>query len=153
VSDLTTRGPVLPMPSAEMIECISAADARMRTMPQIDVQTEHIFHGGMYSRTVRLKPGHAIIGVTIKIPTQLIVAGDCMVLAGDEWQHLVGFHVLAGMPGRRGVFIAQSDTVLTMIFPTKAKTVAEAEAEFTDEGDQLLSRQQAENDTVVITGH
>jgi hypothetical protein len=39
-----------------------------------------------------------------------------------------------------------------MLFPTKAKTVEEAEAEFTDEADRLLSRHQEFQDLVTITG-
>ena len=39
-----------------------------------------------------------------------------------------------------------------MMFATSAKTVEDAENEFTDEAHLLLSRQQPEHDTVVITG-
>ena len=49
-------------------------------------------------------------------------------------------HVLAGQPGRKQAFVAHAETWLTMSFKTEARTVAEAEAEFTDEAEHLGSR-------------
>ena len=45
-----------------------------------------------------------------------------------------------------------ADTRVTMIFPTTARTVEEAEAEFTEEADGLCSRRDPTSNHVVITG-
>jgi hypothetical protein len=41
---------------------------------------------------------------------------------------------------------------MTMIFPTSAQTVEEAENEIFGEADQLLSRKDGSGDTITITG-
>jgi hypothetical protein len=46
--------------------------------------------------------------------------------------------------------VSRSPVLITMMFPTKARTIEEAEREFTDDADRLLSRRQNAN-TVVIT--
>lgn len=141
----------LPATSMEMLEKIDDAQSKLLTTEQIDLATEHILHGGMYARTIRLQPGVIITGALIKIPTLLIFKGHADVLLGDEWVEMEGSCVLCGIAGRKQVFVTRSDTELTMIFPTQAKTVEEAEAEFTDEADRLMSRRSA-RDVVVITG-
>lgn len=151
-NELANIGVSLQPASDEVRARVDAAEAKIRKMPQIEVRTEHVLHGGMYSRTVRLAARVIIVGVVIKVPTQLIVHGDCMVLAGDDWLTLTGYNVLPGEAGRKGLFITASETEITMIFPSKAKTVAEAEAEFTDDTELLLSREHESNDLVTITG-
>jgi len=39
-----------------------------------------------------------------------------------------------------------------MVFATKAQTVEEAEDEFTDEADRLLSRNASAKNSIIITG-
>lgn len=142
----------LPAPSADVMGKICEIERRIQERPQIEIQTEHVLHGGMYARTVRLAPGFAIVGVMVKVPTVLILNGDAMVLVGEDWKQLTGYHVITGSAGRKGVFIALQPTVLTMICASNAKTVEQAEADFTDEAENLLSRRQDGNDLVMVTG-
>lgn len=121
------------------------------SVPQIEVKTEHIIHGGMYVRTIRIVPEVVLMGALVKVPTMLIVNGKTKVFTGDGWIELEGYHVIPANAGRKQIFVAQEETCITMIFPTDAKTVEEAEAEFTDEAEALMSRK-SDNDTVVITG-
>ena len=141
----------IPATSAEALEKIDDVQSKLLAAEQIDLATEHILHGGMYSRTIRLQPGVIITGALIKIPTMLIFKGHADVLLGDEWVEMNGSCVICGSAGRKQVFVTRSETELTMIFPTKAKTVEEAEAEFTDEAGRLMSRRST-RDVVVITG-
>ena len=53
--------------------------------------------------------------------------------------------------GRKQIFVTRKPTVITMIFRTDAQTVEQAEAEFTDEAELLMSRQ-SDSDLVLITG-
>jgi hypothetical protein len=66
--------------------------------------------------------------------------------------HLQGHAVLAASAGRKQAFLARVDTHLTMIFPTRAKTVEDAEREFTDEVDLLASRRDTNHSQTMITG-
>ena len=123
----------------------------VRAAPQVEIPTHHVLHAGVYSRTICIPAGVVLMGALIKIPTTLIVCGHASVLLGDGEEAAVsGYQVLAASAGRKQVYIAHADTYVTMSFRTQARTIEEAEREFTDEADQLMSR--AGENTVVITG-
>jgi hypothetical protein len=103
---------------------------------------EHILQGGVYARRARLPEGAIIVGALVRIPTTLIVHGDAWVYAG-KWHHIRGQRVISGEAGRKQIFAAVEPTEITMSFPTQAKTVQEAEAEFTDETAKLQTRRGA----------
>lgn len=119
---------------------------------QIQPRTDHIIHGGMYIRTLNLPANVDMMGSLILKATVLIVCGSCSMLAGDERVELNGYNVLPGCAGRKQLFTTRSPVVMTMIFPTSARTVKEAENEVFAEADLLQSRQDASGDTVIITG-
>jgi len=115
-------------------------EAESRELPQSRVPLVHSLHGGVYTRTAKIPAGVTITSVLIKIPTTVILMGRLAVLSSDAaWAEFSGTHVLAGLAGRRQVMHAIEDTVVVMLFPTRATTVAEAEAEFTDEAALLQS--------------
>lgn len=137
--------------STDDIEIVGRLEARLRDMEQILIPTTHHFHAGLYARTIRIPKGVVITGALIKISTMLIVSGHASVFVGGDVIDLRGYNVLPASAGRKQVFLAHVDTDLTMIFPSRAATVDEAEAEFTDETDLLMSRDQQEN-LIIITG-
>lgn len=106
-------------------------------------EMEHNLHAGMYARTARVAPGMAFTSVMIKIPTLVIVHGECCVFVDGEWNILSGYNVLEASAHRIQAYATFGDTQITMIFPSNAKTVKEAEQEFTDEAADLLSRRTA----------
>ena len=111
-------------------------------LPQTPIPTEHVFHAGMYARTIRIPAGVMLTGALIKIPTILIVSGDVLIYGKDGPQRCAGYHVALGQCGRKQAFYAIQDTYLTMLFPTGATTVDAAEREFTDEYEKLFSRKE-----------
>lgn len=148
---LSVPGGIVPATTPEALETIARVEQRMRTMPQIDLVTEHILHAGMYARTIHLAANVAIVSVLIKVPTMLTVNGKCRVFAGEDWRDIEGFHVIPASAGRKMIYITVSPTDITMVFPTRAKTIEEAERQFTDDAEMLLSRQ-CSNDIVIVTG-
>jgi hypothetical protein len=116
---------------------------------QISLPISHNFDAGMYSRTVRVPAGLYITGALIKIPTQVVVSGKCMANLGDEIVKIEGYAVLSGPAGRKQIFVAIEDTYITMVFPSAARTVAEAEAEFTDQAADLNSRRPGATNEVI----
>ena len=50
--------------------------------PPIHIETEHHLHAGMYSRTVYVPKGAAVVGLTVKVPTQLICCGHFRITDG-----------------------------------------------------------------------
>lgn len=120
------------------------------TLPQIEIVTEHILHGGVYTRTIRLAPETVLVGALVKIPTTLLILGETKVFTGDGWIHLGGFHVIPARAGRKQIFVTIAETTITMIFRTDAETVEAAEEEFTSEHEALMSR--TNENTVTTTG-
>ncbi|CAB4122026.1 hypothetical protein UFOVP16_42 [uncultured Caudovirales phage] len=138
--------------SDEAIQRVRAFEADAMAMPQSVLETDHVLHGGQYTRTIFMPAGLVITGALIKVPTTLVVCGECQVFLGDCSRHLTGYHVLAASAGRKQAFAAIADTYLTMSFPTQARTVEDAEREFTDEAHLLLSRSEYGKNVYTITG-
>lgn len=122
---------------------------------QVLVPLVHSLHGGLYTRTARIPAGVTIASALIKIPTTLLVVGDFSVMRVDGgqclWDRYSGTQVFAADAGRRMVYTCHSDVIMTMAFPSRARTVSEAEAEFTDEPHLLQSAGGAAD--VVINTH
>lgn len=134
-------GPRLPAMGAEQIGKVADLEAASLGRPQIEIEIEQKLHGGMYCRTARIPAGVTITGVLIRVETILIVEGDVTVYIGDRAIDLNGYNVLAAEAGRKQAFYARSDVKMTMVFPTAAETVEEAEEEFTSEVERLQTRQ------------
>lgn len=133
----------IPAMTSSAIDKARAFEAENAQRPQVDLPVDHVLHAGLYARTVKLPPDGVMTGALIRIATLLIVRGDVVAYLGGGAIRLQGYHVLPAEAGRKQVFVAVKETHLTMIFPTAAKTVAEAEAEFTDEAHLLQSRRAA----------
>jgi len=133
---------MLPAMTSEAVDKAREVEHRMLGMPQVELPVSHALHAGMYHRTITVPAGVAITGALIRVPTLLVVDGHCEVFTGPEVAILEGHHVLQCQPNRKQVFLAHEDTHLTMIFPTTATTVEEAENEFTDEAARLQSRKE-----------
>lgn len=128
--------------SADAVAKVRRLENQLEQLPQADIQTEHFLHAGMYARTITIPAGVMLTGALIRVPTVLVIAGDADVFMGDRTERLAGYHVLQGCAGRKQAFLAHEDTQVTMIFPTDAATLADAEDEFTEEADRLMSRRQ-----------
>jgi hypothetical protein len=156
MNELTIAGIVLPPAPQEVIDW--DVEGRVREMfsegqlVPVEVKTNHLLGAGMYARTVHLPAMGFFTNVTIKVPTLMVVSGYCYMLAGKEWAKLTGYNVFPASAGRKQICITKEPTDVTMIFPTDARTVEEAEAEFTDEAGDLLSREQPESNHVLIAG-
>lgn len=128
---------VIPSMSAKAIAQVRDLETAASKLPQADPTIEHMFHAGMYSRTVKLERDMVITGALVKLATLLIVSGHVIVYIDGEAYDLEGYHVFAAQSNRKQAFVAKDPTWITMIFPTSARTVVDAEIEFTDETDKL----------------
>ena len=141
-----------PAMSSNAIAKVFALQKAMHEYPQEQLHTDHVLHGGISTRTILIKAGSLLAGALVKIPTTLILFGDATVFADDESIRITGYKVLPASANRKQAFIAHEDTYLSMAFVTSATTIAEAEKEFTDEAEQLMSRHESSTNTVNITG-
>lgn len=143
-------GQFIPPMSEEGISKVRAFEEAALKTSQLAAKTLHLLHAMVYHRTMFMTAGTYLTGALIRIPTAVTISGDISVFLGDEWVRHTGYHVLPASAHRKQIFIAHSDTYVTMAFATLAKTVEEAEEEFTEEAALLLSRYN-ENE-VIITG-
>ena len=124
----------------------------LKQLPQTPFVTEHVLHGGMYTRTIRLPADTVVAAVLIKVPTMLIIIGQCEVWSNDELICVDGYSVLPGSAGRKIAFVTRTRTAMSMIFPSAAKTVDEAQREFTDDHELLVPLSREDEHLVLITG-
>lgn len=142
MSSFLARSSALPPCDGSALEALQRLEDEIAKQPQIEIQTEHHLHAGVYSRTVLIPAGVVASGVVIKCPTQLIMSGHARLTMGDKVAELKGYCVLEGSGHRKQIVYAIEDTYFTMLFASNAKTVEEAEAEFTDEADRLQTRKE-----------
>jgi hypothetical protein len=151
---LTVPWTVLPATQPEVLEAICALEKlSLEHCEQVEIPTAHLLHAGMYVRTIEIPPGIVLTGALMKRATALVVCGHAKMLAGAEWVELDGYSVIPACAGRKQVFESIERTWVTMFFPTQANTVEDAEREFTDDADRLLSRRQDANEVLITAAH
>jgi hypothetical protein len=123
----------------EVLAIIRKIESQELQKEQLVAEIENVFHAGMYARTCRLPANGFWVGVQIKISTLVIVSGGCCVFS-DRWYRIEDYQVIQASAGRKQMYATFRPTEITMIFPTNAVTVEEAENEFTDEAMNLQSR-------------
>lgn len=149
VPQRTSIGPMSPGAIARIAEL----EKVILGLRQVDIPTHHVLHAGMYARTITIPAGVVLTGALVKRPTVLVVSGDALVSRGDDdGVHITGTVVIPASAGRKQAFIAYADTTVAMMFPTQAMTIEQAEAEFTDDTDMLMSRRDPDLNTFIITG-
>lgn len=123
-----------------------------RTLPAVELETLNVLHGGMYARTLKIPAGTVVTGALIKVATILIIQGSVALWIDDKAVELHGYNVFAASAMRKQAIVALTEVNATMIFPSKAVTIAQAEDEFTDEAENLLTRKNNTNVKTIITG-
>jgi hypothetical protein len=150
MSQVATISARIPAMSQAALASVYELEGEILKLPQVEMTTHHVIHGGMYARTITVPAGVVATGALIKIATILVVNGHARVTVGDDCIEIAGHHVIPASAGRKQGIFALADTVVTMIFATDAQTVGECEIEFTDEADRLASHHC--DNIVVITG-
>lgn len=130
----------IPAMTSKEVLIAQKIEDKLLELEQSQCVTRHTLHAGVYTRTILLKKGEVLAGALIKIPTTLMVNGHISIYIGDQAYNIEGFKAFTASAHRKQVMMALDDTIVTMIFKTDAKTIMEAEDEFTDDGDKLMSR-------------
>ena len=130
--------PALVEPDPQTLIALRSLDSALLTQPQIEIPIDHLIHGGMYARTARIPADTVVSGVVISHATVLVLHGDVTVFTGTDCVRLTGFHVLPGSAGRKQLFRTHAETHMTMVLPSAAQSVDEAEHEFTNEQHLLM---------------
>ena len=151
--DLAVAHNCIPAMSEIALDNVRQLQAVDLEKPQVEIPTTHVFHAGVYSRTIMIPAGVRLVGALMKIATILIVNGDFTVCIGEDVVEKHGYHVFVASAGTKRAFVAHTDTHMTMIFATDVKSVDAAETTFTDEFDLLASRHHSGAvNHIVVTG-
>lgn len=134
------------------IDKVRQLEVAILQAPQVKIETSHIIHAGMYARTIMVPAGVTLTGALMIIPTILIIQGNFLLFIGGKTKELRGYNIFTGGANRKQAGVALSDTCITMIFPTSAKTIEEAEEQFTNETHILFSRYPDAVNHINITG-
>jgi hypothetical protein len=137
MNELTTIA-ALVAPDAQTLVALRDLDTAMLAHPQAEISIDHLLHGGMYARTAHVPAGTVVSGVVMARATVLVLQGDVTVFTGATSVRLTGFNVLPGSAGRKQIFRTHSDVHMTMLLPSNAQSVFEAEHDFTDEPELLM---------------
>lgn len=127
---------ILPtgMPDPERVRALEAA---LIGLPQVDLLTKHLVHGGLYARTILIPAGTVLTGALTKRANVCVVFGDITVTTDDGTQRLTGFHVLPAQPGAKRAGVAHADTWWVTLMRTDVVDLDDIEREMTDEAANL----------------
>lgn len=150
--DVVVPGSLVPSMSDATIGKVREIERITAQMPQTPIATAHLFHAGLYARTVMVPPDTVMTGALIRRATVLIVEGETLMVTEEGTVALHGYNVLPMSARRKAALVAITETHLTMLFATNARTTAEAEDEFTNEPELLVSRRPDAENIVTVTG-
>lgn len=108
--------------------------AVMRTMPQYQPETEHVFHGGMYCRKVFRHAGVTIVGRVHKKEHFYVVLSGTVVVTNERGE-LATYgpgSVLCSKPGTRRAVYAVTDAVCATFHRVDADNATDAETELVE---------------------
>lgn len=132
----TTDSLLLPSCNEE----VSAYEAELLKLPQVEVPVMHTIHGGIYTRTILIKAGTVLTGALISCDSTCHVYGDITVTTDDGIERLTGFHIVPATAGRKRAGKAHADTIWSMSIATDLIDLAEIENYMTAEAERLASR-------------
>lgn len=125
------------MPSVDAVRRFEDAVAEM---PQVDLSTENLVHGGMCARTIFIPAGTVLTGALTSMDNVCVMFGDIEVTTDDGPQRLTGYHVLPAKAGAKRAGFAHADTWWTTIWPTDLTDIEAIEDEATSESARLQTR-------------
>ena len=143
---------VIPEMTLDQIDAVRQLEQRALQHEQVPIETQHVLHGGIYTRTIRIPAGVLIVGALIVIPTTITISGECLAYIGGTMQRVSGHAVIPASANRKQVFLAVTETFLSASCRTNAVTVEEAESELTPEVDHLLSRRASSHNIYSVSG-
>jgi hypothetical protein len=128
------------LPALDNAASVAALEACMLQMPQVDLSTTHLVHGGMCARTIFIPAGTVLTGALTNCDNICVVYGTINVTTDSGMQTLTGFNVLPASKGYKRAGLALTDTWWTMVWPTELTDIDAIEDEMTSESGMLQTR-------------
>lgn len=121
-------------------EAVRRMEDMLLQMPQIDLHTEQLVHGGMAARTIFIPAGTVLTGALTNIDNLCVAFGDITVTTDDGPKRLTGFNVIPANAGAKRAGVAHSDTWWVTIHRTDLTDLDAIEEEMTAESHRLQTR-------------
>ena len=102
----------------------------MRTMPQIELQTDHYFADGMYCRVVARPKGTVIVGKVHKKEHFYIVAKGCVQIEKEVYP---AGTVLVSQPGTKRAVFALEDSICLTVHRTNNRNLKRLEKQLVED--------------------
>ena len=96
----------------------------MRTMPQMELQTDHYFADGMYARVLFRPAGTLIVGKVHKKEHFYIIAKGCVQVGKEVYK---AGTVIVSSPGTKRAVLALEDSICMTIHRTKKRNLDKIE--------------------------
>lgn len=138
--DLTPESAAVALAGMPSPDSVRELERHLLQLPQIDLGTQMLVHGGMCARTIMVPAGTIITGAQTNLANICILHGDITVTTDDGPKRLTGYHVLSAEAGFKRGGIAHADTWWTTIWRTGLKDSRDIENEMTSEADLLQTR-------------
>ena len=135
--DIQPVDPTLISPDA-----IRTLERHMLEMPQVDLQTQQLVHGGMYARTIFIPAGTCLTGAETALDNICIVMGDISVTTDKGMVRLQGYNVLPAGHGVKRVGLSHADTWWTTLWATDKTDLQEIEDQVVTESNMLQTRRE-----------
>lgn len=121
-------------------EAVRELERHMMQLPQVDLSTSSVVHGGMCARTILIPAGTVLTGALTNCDNICVMHGDISVTTDEGTLRLTGFHVLPANAGAKRAGWAHEDTYWTTVWPTELTSITDIEDEMTDESELLQTR-------------
>ena len=119
---------------------VASMEAVLLDLPQVDLQTTNVVHGGMCARTILIPAGTVLTGALTNCDNICIVSGDIVVTTDEGAQRFTGYHVLPATKGKKRAGITCADTWWTTVHATELTDIQAIEDEMTGESAMLQTR-------------
>lgn len=130
-------------PVVDRIDAVRRLESELLALPQVDLSTESLVHGGMCARTVLIPAGTVLTGAMTNMDNVCVVCGDIEVTTDAGVERITGYRVLPAKSGAKRAGVAFYDTWWTTIWPTELTDIDAIEDEATGESHLLQTRRAA----------
>ena len=126
----------LQIPSKEQIDRLQS---EMVKLPQMELETEHYFSGGMYCRKLIRPAGTLIVGkVHLKDHFFLCAKGEIIAWSEGGMKHLYAGDIICSKPGTKRVTLAVTDAIGITFHKTNKTNLDKIEKELIEPDELAL---------------
>ena len=121
---------------------ITDHESNVMKLPQVEIQTEHMLYGGIYTRRIIIPKGCIMTGAVYKKDfISIQIYGDMNLLNDDGSEtRVTGYNAFQSKPGARRMGISHEESMWIGIFSTEALDIDSVLMEYMDETKTDMSK-------------